>query len=236
MKRFKIDFSFLLLILIIFFSPKQAFIFKIILCLFIHELGHIFFIIIFKYKIKKLKLSIFGFFLEVDNRKYVFYEDLLLYLGGILFNFLLMLIYNEPSIIKICLLLICFNLIPIYPLDGFNILKTILSYLFPYKFVLRYLSIFSLLVSFFIILFVLYFKYDAFIIINCLYLFYLSLFFYFNTDRLFQKFYLEKLLYPYEYRRRIIKFHTNSKSFLYKYHTIVINIDNNFIREEKILH
>ncbi len=235
MKKFKIDLSFLILIFIIIFSPKQILIFKILLCLFIHELGHIFFIIIFKYKIKKLKLSIFGFFLEIENKKNVFYEDLLLYLGGILFNFLLMIIYKDTMIFKICMLLILFNIIPIYPLDGFNILKSILSYFIPYKFVLNLLSIISLLLNTIIIIFIIYFKLDLFIIINFLYLFYLSTLFYFNIQKIYQKFYLEKILYKYKYKNKIIKFHQNYKNYLYKYHTIIMNIDNFSINEEKIL-
>ncbi len=235
MKKFKIDLSFLILIFIIIFSPKQILIIKILLCLFIHELGHIIFIFVFKIKIKKLKLSIFGFFLELENKKNVFYEDLLLFLGGILFNFILMLIYNDNSIFKICSLLIVFNILPVYPLDGFNILKTLLGNFIPYKFVLIFLSIFSLFFNTVIIILIIYYKLDIFLLINFIYLFYLSTIFYFNIDKIFQKFYLEKILYNYKYTYKKINFHKNYINHLYKYHSIMMKIDNYLIEEEKIL-
>ncbi|MDE7384920.1 MAG: hypothetical protein K2M84_04080, partial [Anaeroplasmataceae bacterium] len=59
---------------------------KLFLCLFIHELGHLFFITLFRYKIEKLKLSIFGFFLKLENTKEEFYKDFIIYFGGIFFN------------------------------------------------------------------------------------------------------------------------------------------------------
>ncbi|MDE6241966.1 MAG: hypothetical protein K2M08_06080 [Anaeroplasmataceae bacterium] len=235
MKRFKIDYSFLLLLCIISLSPKQSIIVKLFLCLFIHEIGHLFFITLFRYKIEKLELSIFGFFLKLENTKEEFYKDFIIYFGGIFFNLILYFLIPDETMRKINLILILFNSLPIYPLDGFNIIKTSLSYFFPYRFVLKMMSIVSLFGGVAGIGISIYFKMDIFIILNATYLFFLSLEYYFKEQLLYQKFLLDKQIYKKKYPVKTIHFHTNFQNYFYKYHTIQMSIGNKFFTEEELL-
>ncbi|MDE7161854.1 MAG: hypothetical protein K2N65_03735, partial [Anaeroplasmataceae bacterium] len=175
MKKFKIDFSFLILLGIIALSPKQFILLKLLFCLFIHEIGHLFFVFIFHYKIENLKLSLFGFFLKLSPTKRECIKDVFLYAGGILMNALCILIIPDASIRKISLLLILFNSLPIYPLDGFNVIHSILSYFFPYKLVLKSMGLLSVILSIGTLLICIVCRVDVFIICNSVYLFLLSL-------------------------------------------------------------
>ncbi|MDE7105743.1 MAG: hypothetical protein K2O22_01095, partial [Anaeroplasmataceae bacterium] len=175
MKKFKLDFSFVILLGIISLSPKQNLALKLFLCLFLHELGHLIFVLIFRYKIHSLKLSIFGFFLELDRTKEVFYKDFFIYLGGILSNLLCYILIPDPQIKTMSLILIIFNSLPIYPLDGFNVVKTLAAYIFPYRFVLVGMSYLSLLCSMLSFLICMYYKMDVFLLINAFYLILLSI-------------------------------------------------------------
>lgn len=235
MKRFKIDYSFLILICIIYFSPKQSILLKLVLCLFIHELGHLFFVLIFKYKIDSLKLSIFGFFLKLGNIKEEFYKDFFLYIGGILFNLFCYIFIRDETMRKLNLILILFNSLPIYPLDGFNAIKSLLSYFFPYRYVLKSTSILSLLGSVTIIFLTLYFKMDIFIILNAFYLFLISTEYYFKEDIIYQKFLLEKQIYTKKYPIKKIRFHIKFQNYFYKYHQVQMHVGPKVLTEEELL-
>ena len=102
----------------------------------IHEISHI--IIGKKYKItlKNLRVSIFGASIEIDGmKKNKTKEKILMYVSGPLSNFVIAIIFNfikipieeKMKIIYINLSLGMFNLLPIIPLDGGNILKEIIK-------------------------------------------------------------------------------------------------------------
>ncbi|MDE6945982.1 MAG: hypothetical protein K2P14_02235 [Anaeroplasmataceae bacterium] len=235
MKRFKIDYSFLLIVLILCFSPKQYLIFKLLFCLCIHELGHLIFVVLLRYKIAHLKLSIFGFFMELDHVKEEAYKDLLIFSAGILMNLLCFLCIPDEDIRLFSFILLVVNILPIYPLDGFNILKTIASFFFPFYFVLKILSILSLVLSFFIILLSIYLKMDLFLNLNFAYLCMINVVLYSKTDIHYQKFLLNKTLYVYNYPVKRIHFHSNFQKFFYKYHTIEVAIGNKIVSQEELL-
>ena len=102
----------------------------------IHEIAHIMVAKIFKIKLKNLRVSIFGASLEIEkkirNKKI---KKILMYLAGPISNLILAILIqyaniNEEEKIKIIytnLSLCIFNLLPIIPLDGGNILKEILK-------------------------------------------------------------------------------------------------------------
>lgn len=235
MKRFKIDFSFFVLLAIISLSPKQTIVLKLLFCLLIHEMGHLFFVFIFRYKVAHLKLSLFGFFMKLSSHQTEWVKDILLYSGGIILNMLCYIIFPDPVLRKVNLLLIVFNSLPIYPLDGFQILQTFLSYFFPYRIVLKGMSIFGMMVSvgFFIVL--VYLKMDLFVLCNVVYLVILSTSYYFKEEEFFHKFLLDKALYPSTYPIRKIKFQEQWNLCFYKYHTIEIELGRKKISEKDIL-
>jgi len=138
------------------------------ICL-IHEMGHIFFIKLFKYEIVSVELLPFGGFTTTNKLiNSNINKDIIIAFGGILFQIIfiifLYLLKNNFNLITYNLfinynfILIIFNLIPIIPLDGNNILHLFLEKFFSYK-ISYYLNlIFSLifLILFFIINYIYY--------------------------------------------------------------------------------
>ena len=101
----------------------------------IHELSHILMAKIFKINLKNLRVSIFGASLEIEkNNKNNRMIKILMYLAGPFSNFIIAIlvhylkIENEEKlkIIYTNFSLCVFNLLPIIPMDGGNILKEIL--------------------------------------------------------------------------------------------------------------
>ncbi len=76
MKKFSIDYSFLIVLCLIALSPKQDTLVKLLIALCVHELGHLAWIGFFRYRIESLRLSIFGFFLKLDATKEELFKDI----------------------------------------------------------------------------------------------------------------------------------------------------------------
>ena len=235
MKVFKINYSFYLLFLFIMFSPKQYIVFKLLFCVMIHELGHIIPILLFKYKMKKLEVSIFGFFMELDKCKKMFYKDIIIYFGGIIFNVLCFLIFKDIDIKNISLLLTIVNIIPIYPLDGYNIFNTILCRFIPYYISLIISKILSVIVLVLISIFMIIEKIDLFIYINLVYLICLNIYVIFNIKNIYHTFLLDRYLYNYTYKKKNIKFRLNFQYYFYKYNTIFVFLNEKYIPETELL-
>ena len=123
----------LIIILISFFiSDKiKLFLTSFFVCyLFIifHELSHIIFATIFGKKIIKIKLSLAGICVTFSNEYLSVIKRIIMYLVGPISNFVLALIFNNIDFIyEVNLFLGILNLLPIYPLDGYNILLVILD-------------------------------------------------------------------------------------------------------------
>lgn len=102
----------------------------------IHEIFHIIVAKIYKINLKNLRVSIFGFSAQIENnKKNKSKQKIFMYFVGPLSNFILAIIFyfmNFEYIEKIKLIYInlslgIFNLLPILPLDGGNILKELLK-------------------------------------------------------------------------------------------------------------
>lgn len=126
----KINYSFIFLLI---FSLYTGYFDKLLiffLCLIFHELGHIIFIIIYNIKIKKIYLYAYGFTMKLDDIKFDNIkknQKILVFSGGILINLFLFIIFYKNDFGENNLLLFSFNLLPIYPLDGYNILKQFIN-------------------------------------------------------------------------------------------------------------
>lgn len=235
MKVFKINYSFYFLFILILFSPKQYLFLKILLCLFIHELFHILFVFIFKYKVRKIELSVFGFFMELDKNKNLFYKDLLIYLGGIIGNLLIIILISDYDIKIISLILIIINLLPIYPLDGYNILSTFLMRIIPYFYSLLISKIISLLTLFIITFYLVYLKIDLYVFINLIYLLCINLITICCFDSIINSFLLDRYLYKFEYKKKEVKLKSNLKTIFYKYFNIYVSFGEKNMSEFEIL-
>lgn len=113
--------------------------------LILHELGHIVFLKKYKREIINITFFPFGGIIK-HNTKYnvKIIEDLLISSGGIIVNIILMVIFhvfNMQLCFTLNLVIILFNIVPIYPLDGGKIVNYIINLICCYK-VSMYISIF----------------------------------------------------------------------------------------------
>lgn len=125
----------------------------IIIALAAHELAHIVSAIILKIKFEKFKITLFGFNFNADLENIIFIKKLLLFISGPACNLYLYLIFKNTDYNKfaeINMFLAIINMIPIVPLDGGNICKSILEIFLNLKAVCRYMIMTN---TFFIVLF-----------------------------------------------------------------------------------
>ena len=135
--KIRIDLK-ILIFLIIFYFTKQLKIYLIVMFFsFLHELGHIVAGGILKKKIEKIEIMPFGlsatFYTDFDDKHYNIKEIIVAIAGpisslfiSILFNYIEMPYLSKQEAVYANLLILFFNLIPLYPLDGGRIIKGIL--------------------------------------------------------------------------------------------------------------
>lgn len=139
MKKFKIKFSYIsLLVLIILTLTNNIIHWSYICAVTVHELGHIFVAILFKINIKELKLNIFGARLNISEKLYSYRDEFLLCAFGPLFNYTsALLIYilttntDANEFILSSVILGTLNLLPINGFDGGRMLKCLLLSFLP---------------------------------------------------------------------------------------------------------
>lgn len=218
-------------------------VFLITIVVLIHELGHVFFFLIFKIKIEKITLYPFGG-ITLINKKFHerIYKDLLCSIGGILFQILFMFFINYLylngymfsstfNILKTYnFSIMVFNLIPMIPLDGSKLLFSFCTCFLSFRksyFIMCIASFISLL------LFVIYnmvFKMNDIIL-------YLFLgFMLIKTIREFKfimnKFYLERVLYTHYFNGIVYDADINDIKIDKLYY---FNKDGNVINEKKFI-
>lgn len=192
--------------------------------LILHEMGHYVFLRYYNIEVNHITLYPYGGMINSNmlintNSKKV----LIISLGGIFMQLFLYLIifliyslgfinYNLYGMfIKYNLYIILFNLIPIYPLDGFKILNSLLELVLSFKVSLKISIIFNFV---FIILFFLYLfifnisNYIIVIFLLCNLVNYIK-----SIKYIINKFYLERIIYDIKYDGMIS---VNNKDAMYK--------------------
>ena len=217
------------LVVLIFFLMgyfKQYLIFMIIIL--IHELGHITTAIMYKWKIEEVIILPFGGitkFQELINKP--IYQEFIIAIMGIVFQ--LLFCYNLSK--QYNFLIILFNLLPIYPLDGSKILNIVFNKISNFKlsflitiyisFILIIILIISIIIKKDIILLI--------IIIPLIINIYKE---YKNRYIIINKFYLERYLYKFKFKKKKI---INNINKMKRDYIHIIKNNNKYIMEEEFL-
>lgn len=171
--KVKIDLK-IFLIIIFYILTRNIRIFGLtMLFILAHELGHLITGIVLGLKISKIHITILGFSIEFNNygkeRKF---NKILIDCSGPAVNLVILIIsiiINLPEFFYINLVLFLINLLPIVPLDGGRILKTLLSYKYSYKQTMQKIEKISknvlIVLTFISSILVLYFKNISFFLI-----------------------------------------------------------------------
>ncbi len=200
--------------LICIFSGYIKNILIIFIIIFIHELGHILFIKLFKYKIINIDIYPFGGYIKIDKMiNTSINKDILITLGGIILQLVLYINTCKYYLFSYYnLIIIIFNLLPIIPLDGSKLLNLLLEKKYSYYLSYKLNIIIS---SIFLIIFIIYnylYNLDNYIIILFLIFKLLESLKYYKY--LYNRFLLERYLYNIEYK--YIKYNSNSLKDLKK--------------------
>ena len=152
--RFRIDLKIFILI-ILFWLTKQIEVYAYIMIFaFIHELGHLITGLIVGMKPEKIEIMPFGVSIsfKINPKEYnLKIKKIIVALAGPLTNFLIILIagnlkidiFKSLIIIYTNFLIMIFNLLPIYPLDGGRVLNGILYIIFGKRKAEKYTNIIS---------------------------------------------------------------------------------------------
>ena len=155
----------------------------------------------FSWKVKKVVILPFGgitIFNEVLSKS--IFEEFIILIFGPLFQICFYFFYthifgyNEIMALYNYSLLI-FNMLPIYPLDGYKFMNLLFNKFFSFKFSHLFsivISLFFILVTFFIIIF---FRPNFIMILALILLFYKNINEFTNHNLIFNKFLLERYLY-----------------------------------------
>ena len=133
-REFNIDIDETVLIVVVLsllFKPIKQYFENYFICyLFIvfHELSHVFVASTFGISTVKLKVSVCGLNIKLSESNKKTVKWLVIFLAGPISNVVLAIIFSKIKIVyMINMALAIINLIPIYPLDGYNIFETILG-------------------------------------------------------------------------------------------------------------
>lgn len=231
---FKIHFLFFIVSFLCFMTGlfKDFVVFTSII--FIHELGHIVTGLLFKWKIDKVIIFPFGG-LTIFNQKIntSSLEEFIIAIAGIIFQtvFLLLLNTNNYLFIKYYKIILFFNILPIYPLDGSKVLNIFLNKIFPFKKSYS-LTIFISLITIFALFIVMIDNFNLLLFLSIMLLLTKLFNYYKDIDIIWNKFLFERYLYKIKYKK-IKKINNISKMFKEKTHVLFIN--NNIIKEKDFL-
>lgn len=172
MKKLKISFDLTIILLFILslYSGSIIIFLGVLLSILLHELSHLFFLLIFGGKVSSIKFSLFGGMLNVYKRPNSFIKREIINISGVIINILL---FHSFSLLKMNILsnynlcMVIFNLIPIYPLDGYRIIEDVLDLIYEDEFKNHIMSLSSFLINIIFIVITVFIKEYGMLIILC---------------------------------------------------------------------
>ena len=182
---------------------KNFILFSVIIL--VHEFGHLFMALILKWKVENVLLLPFGgvtIFNEDLNRPII--EEFLILICGPLLQVLFVYFFRYNYIlVTYSNILLLFNLLPIYPLDGSKLLNLFLNLFFSFK----RSHLFSIYFSFVVIILV-FIKYDfsLMLVLIFLFVFFKVLDEFRNHNNIFNRFLLERYTKDFKFKKnKVIK-------------------------------
>lgn len=132
--KLKLHYSLIGILFIFIFSGLYIEILLFFTVIILHELGHIVVLKILGQKINSFNITIVGGLLDVDYKNLSIFGEVIISLAGVFMNCLTLIFlryldsfYYQDILINYNVLLIVFNLLPIYPLDGYRFIEAILK-------------------------------------------------------------------------------------------------------------
>lgn len=189
-----------------------------------HELGHIITSLLFKWKIEKILIlpfgciTIYNVLLNVKLK-----EEFLVAIMGPVFQIGLSFFIKDENFLYMSKVILLFNLIPIYPLDGSKILNTLLNKMFPYK---QSHTISTNLSFLLLIIFIILVKNNLLLMLSSIFLLFKTIEEFKNHNFIFSKFLLERLQYQFNFKKQKnindIKHFKKDYRHLIKYNNIYV--------------
>ena len=167
-KTIHIHFSFCLYLLITLYGGllKESFFF--LTCLIIHEIGHLIMIRLTRNKIKRINLTGLGFFIDLKTNPIKFKHKVLIYSGGLIASAIFQLFLSlkgSHQIFVFNTFILLVNLFPIAPLDGYNLLYTLLTLLYEDEYLNDVFLLIGTLIICLLIIFFIFFQYSFILVL-----------------------------------------------------------------------
>ncbi len=238
-KKFKINITTYCFFLLAFLCGYFKNVIYIFLIVFLHELGHVLAIKFFKYKVIQVELFPFGGITKIDKPiNSSINKEFIIAISGVTIQFILaiILIYFKPNdyilINTYNNIILLFNLLPIIPLDGSIIMHTFLEKFFSYQKAFFFYQLISF--SFFILFLIynIFYPIDNYFI--CIVLLIQFLIVLKNKKYLLNRFYLERMLYSFPYKKIENNFDNNISS-LKKETRHFFYQNNHYLSEKEML-
>lgn len=196
---------------------------------FFHELGHVLTALHFKWNIDKIVILPFGcltiFKTKISNP---FIQEFFVSIMGVIFQTMLFVIlknFNITNLYSIHYSILIFNLLPIFPLDGFKILNCLLNIFLPFK-----KSYYISLIISFLLVFILIIKFNLILYLILFFLFVRIISEYKNIKYLFNKFLYERKTFDFNFKMSKIIINVNN---MYKYYKNIFYKDGLYYTEKQ---